>query len=44
MGWRLGGVEQRITRPYVEHVINTKARVFEQVRSLRIDLKRIFVE
>lgn len=42
---RLRGVEERIVGPNVEHVIDTKMRVFEQVRGLLVDLKRIvFVE
>jgi len=37
VGRWLRGVEERITRPDVEHVIDTKMRVFEQVRGLHVD-------
>lgn len=38
-------VEERVTGPDVQHIVDTQLRVLEQVRGLRIDLERIqFVE
>ena len=45
MGWRRRRVEEWVARSDVEHVTDTKMRVFEEVRSLGIDLKwRVFLE
>jgi len=41
-GW-LGWVEQRIAGPHVVDIVDSQVRLLEQVRGLRVDLKRIFL-
>jgi hypothetical protein len=41
---RDGCVEQRIADPYVIDVMQSKPRVLEQVRDLRLNLKRILIQ
>lgn len=40
MSWRLGGIEQRLTCPYVSDVVHAQMWVPEQVADLAIDLER----
>jgi hypothetical protein len=41
--WRLGRVEQRVADPHITDVIDSEVRMPEQVRSLGVDLKRVFL-
>jgi hypothetical protein len=40
---RLGRVEERLAGPHIIDVIDPQVRMLEQVRGLRVDLKRIFL-
>jgi hypothetical protein len=41
--WRLGRVEQRVADPHITDVIDSEVRMLEQVRSLGVDFKRVFL-
>jgi hypothetical protein len=43
MRGRVGRIEQRVGHPHIEHIIDTEVRVFEQMCSLGVYLKRVVV-
>ncbi len=43
VGWRFGGIEQRVVGPHVEDIVYAEVWVFEQVGGLGVDFEGLVV-